>query len=86
VVAGRREGEGVMEDESPLLSHTRMGKDHSTWGGGHWRLTVTIASPCMVSRAGERPVRPVKQRLRLTSGPWLHFIISMIFNHPNFEI
>jgi hypothetical protein len=35
VVAGRREGEGVMEDESPLLSHTRMGKDHSTWGGGH---------------------------------------------------
>jgi hypothetical protein len=33
-----------------------------------------------------RPVRLVNRRLRLTSGPRLHFLISMIFNHPNFEI
>jgi hypothetical protein len=39
-----------------------------------------------VVRARERPVRPVKRRLRLTSGPRLYFIISVIFNHTNFEI
>jgi hypothetical protein len=31
-------------------------------------------------------VQLVNRRLGLTSGPRLHFIISMIFNHPNFEI
>jgi hypothetical protein len=35
---------------------------------------------------GRRQVRPVKRRLRLTSGPRLHFVISLIFNHPTFEI
>jgi hypothetical protein len=34
----------------------------------------------------EQPVRLVKRCLRLISGPRLHFVISMIFNHPNFEI
>jgi hypothetical protein len=69
-----------------LLGHTRMGKDPPMWGGGHRQRTVTIASPSVVSRAHGRPVRPVKRHLRLTSGPRLHFIISMIFSHPNFEI
>jgi hypothetical protein len=38
-----------------------------------------------VTCARERPMRPVKQRLGLTSGPRLHFIILMIFNYLNFE-
>jgi hypothetical protein len=75
-----------MGDESPLLGHLRTGKDHSTWGGGHRRHTVTVMSPRAVSGARERPVRSVKWRRRLTSGPQLHFVISMIFNHPNVEI
>jgi hypothetical protein len=33
-----------------------------------------------------QPARAVMRRLRLTSGPQLHFIFSRIFNHPNFEI
>jgi hypothetical protein len=55
-------------------------------GGGHrWRM-VTAVSQCVVSRVHERQVRSVKRRLRLTSGPWLHLVISMIFNHSKFEI
>jgi hypothetical protein len=33
-----------------------------------------------------RPEWPVKQCGQLTSGPHPYFIISRIFNHPNFEI
>jgi hypothetical protein len=62
-VAGWREGEGEMEDESTLLGHARTGKDHPTGGGDHRRRTVTVASLCMVSRVCERPVRTVKWRV-----------------------
>jgi hypothetical protein len=69
-----------------LLGHARAGKDPPMWGGGHRWCMVTIASPSVVSRAHERPVRLVKRHLRLTSGPRLYFVISKIFNHPNFQI
>jgi hypothetical protein len=46
---GRRKWE-----TSPSAGNVRTGKDRSTWGGGHRRHTVTVESPCMVSRAGDR--------------------------------
>jgi hypothetical protein len=79
VVARWHEG-GEMEDESPLSGHACTGKDHPMWGGGHRRRTVTVAC------TRERPVRPIMRHRPLTSGHQLHFIISMIFNHLNFEI
>jgi hypothetical protein len=52
--------------------------------GGYRRRTVTVRG---VARArGGRPVRPVKQCLRLTSGAHLNFKFPMLFTHPNFEI
>jgi hypothetical protein len=38
-------------------------------GGGHWRRTVTTASPRVMSRVCEWPVRPIKRPLWLISGP-----------------
>jgi hypothetical protein len=49
----------------------------------HERVRTT---PCGAVATGERPVRPVKRCLRLTSGPRLQFVISLIFKHMNLEI
>jgi hypothetical protein len=60
-VAGWREGEGEMEDESTLLGHAQTGKDHPTGGSDHRRPTVTVTSLCTVSHVYERPVQTVKR-------------------------
>jgi hypothetical protein len=84
---GDRSGSAVAgHDEQSWCGAERTGKDHSTWGGGHRRCTVTVESLCTVSRACERPVWPVKRRLRLTRGPPAPFHNFNDFNHPNFEI
>jgi hypothetical protein len=78
---GRRKWE-----TSPSASNTRMGKDHSMWGGGHRRCTVIVESPCAVSRVRRWPTRAVKRRVRVTSGARLHFVILKIFIHLKIEI
>jgi hypothetical protein len=74
-------------ETTPSAGNARTSKDQSTWvvaTCGIWSPLRhrTWCHMCMRKRS----VRPVKRRLRLTSGPRLHFIISMILNHPNFEI
>jgi hypothetical protein len=67
-----REEEGKWET-SPLY-----------WATHEWVRTTphgAVATSGVLS-----PSRPVMRHLRLTGGPRLHFIISMIFNHPNIEI
>jgi hypothetical protein len=58
-----------------------------TWDGGDRWCTITIVSPCVVSRVHAGNWHELFKRSRqLSSGPQLHFVFSKIFNHPNFEI
>jgi hypothetical protein len=68
---GVRVDEGEM-GETFLCSISRGDKTATTWGGGHWRRTVTVASSHAVSHVRTSDQRePFKRPLWLTSGPRL---------------
>jgi hypothetical protein len=72
--------------ELSLCAHARDKDGWPMWDGSDRWCTITVTSSRTVSHVGAADRRePFKGWLWLSSGSWLHFIFSKIFNHPNLK-